>query len=80
MSKDIDLPEINGACARLNTLPIFVQDGALTVDDIRNRAHTLKLKQGNLELIVIDYIGLLKGTRRVCALTSAEAIAEASHN
>ena len=74
--REIELPKISNACEHLNDLPIYIQDDALTSDDIRKGAHTLKHTQNNIDLIVVDYVDLLQGSHS--SLRSSEAISGAT--
>lgn len=59
-----DWPKLTKAAGTISEAPIFIDDSpALTTLDIRARARRLKAEQG-LELIIIDYLQLIKGRGR----------------
>jgi replicative DNA helicase len=63
--KENEWQKINTAFARLNEATIFIDDNPnLTVMDIRARARRLKQKQGDLGLVVVDYLQLMTGRAR----------------
>ena len=50
---------------RLSSAPIFIDDNpAVTVMDIRARARRLKKSEGDLGIVVIDYLQLMTGRGR----------------
>ncbi len=56
-----DWPRISSAVGLLNEAPVFIDDTpALTALDLRSRARRLVSEQGQLGLIVIDYIQLMQ--------------------
>jgi replicative DNA helicase len=63
--KDTDWEKVSRAVTRMSAAPIFIDDNPrLTVMDIRARARRLKKQQGDLGLIVIDYLQLMTGRGR----------------
>ncbi|MFH1453913.1 MAG: replicative DNA helicase [Armatimonadota bacterium] len=63
--EDGDWPRITKAMAVLSEAPIYIDDSAgLTLLEMRSKARRLKAKFG-LELLVIDYLQLIKGTGRI---------------
>lgn len=63
--------------ARLSQLPIYLDDArGLTVHDLRAKAHTVMLKR-SIDLVIVDYLQLLRGTPRRNA-TRQEEVAELS--
>ncbi|MGQ5711757.1 replicative DNA helicase [Desulforudis sp. DRI-14] len=62
--REEDWERLTDAAARLNDLPIFIDDtAACTVSEIRAKAKRLQAERG-LCLIVIDYIQLMQAARR----------------
>src|SRR6202167_5678090 len=60
-----DWAKIGAAVTRLSSAPIFIDDNpAVTVMDIRARARRLKKTEGDLGLVVIDYLQLMTGRGR----------------
>ncbi len=60
-----DWAKIGEAVTRLSSAPIFIDDNpAVTVMDIRARARRLKKSEGDLGLVVIDYLQLMTGRGR----------------
>jgi replicative DNA helicase len=60
-----DWPKVSRAISRLSDAPIFIDDNPnLTVMDIRARARRLKKKEGELGLVVVDYLQLMTGRQR----------------
>ena len=57
-----DWPKLGTAVTRLSNAPIFIDDNPnVTVMDIRARARRLKKSEGDLGLVVIDYLQLMTG-------------------
>lgn len=53
--------QLNSKIARLNEAPIFIDDTpALSIFELRSKCRRLK-EQNNIELIVIDYLQLMRG-------------------
>ena len=60
-----DWAKIGAAVTRLSSAPIFIDDNpAVTVMDIRARARRLKKSEGDLGIVVIDYLQLMTGRGR----------------
>jgi replicative DNA helicase len=60
-----DWAKIGTAVTRLSQAPIFIDDNPnVTVMDIRARARRLKKAEGDLGLVVIDYLQLMTGRGR----------------
>ena len=60
-----DWPKLGTAVTRLSNAPIFIDDNPnATVMDIRARARRLKKTEGDLGLVVIDYLQLMTGRGR----------------
>jgi len=60
-----DWSKIGMAVTRLSGAPIFIDDNpAVTVMDIRARARRLKKSEGDLGVVVIDYLQLMTGRGR----------------
>jgi replicative DNA helicase len=60
-----DWPKLGTAVTRLSNAPIFIDDNPnATVMDIRARARRLKKSEGDLGLVVIDYLQLMTGRAR----------------
>jgi replicative DNA helicase len=58
--KPDDWPRLTEACARLEKAPLYVDDTpALSLFELRSRTQTLKRRDPNLGLIVVDYIQLM---------------------
>ena len=63
---DDDMPRLTSAVALLSKAKIFIDDSpALSPLEIRARARRLRREQGSLDLIVIDYIQLMRTTNNV---------------
>jgi replicative DNA helicase len=62
-----DWQNLTSACSRLNDAPIYVDDSAgVSPIEIKAKARRLKARlDGNLGLIVVDYLQLMGGTTRV---------------
>jgi replicative DNA helicase len=57
-----DWPKISHAVGRLGEAPIFIDDNPhLTVTEIRAKARRLKSREGDLGLVVVDYLQLMTG-------------------
>ena len=50
---------VNDAAGKLERAPLFIDDSAATMIEIRAKARRLKLRQPNLGMIVVDYLQLL---------------------
>ena len=60
--QDNDWEKVSRGVTRLSNAPIFIDDNPrLTVMDIRARARRLKKQQGDLALVVVDYLQLMTG-------------------
>ncbi|MHB8319208.1 MAG: replicative DNA helicase [Acidimicrobiales bacterium] len=63
--KESDWAKLGMSVSRLSEAPIFIDDNPnLTVMDIRARARRLKKAQGDLALVVVDYLQLMTGRAR----------------
>jgi replicative DNA helicase len=59
LSKD-DWPRLAQACGQLESAPLYVDDTpALSLTQLRARAQTLKRREPNLGLVVVDYLQLM---------------------
>ncbi len=59
---ETDWPKISHAIGRLAEAPLFIDDNPqLTIMEIRAKARRLKAKEGDLALIVVDYLQLMTG-------------------
>lgn len=59
---DDDWPRLTSSMAMLDDVPLFIDDTAgLTSMELRTRARRLAREQGQLGLIVIDYLQLMQG-------------------
>lgn len=77
--RETDWPKIGTATSRLSDAPIFIDDNpSATVMDIRGRARRLKKAQGDLGLVVVDYLQLMTGTRGGRAENRQVEVAEIS--
>ena len=57
-----DWPKITGAVGHLAEAPLWIDDNPhLTVMEIRGKARRVKARQGDLGLIIIDYLQLMSG-------------------
>lgn len=57
-----DFSEINKAIGTLSDLPIFIDDTAtLTVMEMRSQARRLQAEQGQIGLVLLDYLQLMEG-------------------
>jgi replicative DNA helicase len=62
---EADWPKIGNAISRMSEAPIFIDDNPnLTVMDIRARARRLKKSEGDLGIVVVDYLQLMTGRSR----------------
>ncbi len=62
---EADWSKVGTAVSRLHEATIFIDDNPnLTVMDIRGRARRLKKNEGDLGLIVVDYLQLMTGRSR----------------
>jgi len=60
-----DWAKVGHAISRLSEAPIYIDDNPnLTVMDIRARARRLKQSEGELGLVVVDYLQLMTGRQR----------------
>jgi replicative DNA helicase len=60
-----DWAKLGAAVTKLSNAPIFIDDKPdVTVMDIRARARRLKKSQGDLGLVVVDYLQLMTGRTR----------------
>lgn len=60
---DMDWSRLSEATELIGKLPIHVSDKTgLTITQIRSRARALKRKLGKLRVIVVDHLGLTRGT------------------
>jgi replicative DNA helicase len=63
---EAEWPRLNQAVGRLAEAKFFIDDNPhLTVMEMRAKARRVKAKQGDLGLIVVDYLQLMQTTRRV---------------
>jgi len=61
-----DWARLTQAAALLSKAPLYIDDSALlSVRQIRAKARRLQLEKGGLGLIVIDYLQLMQGNRRL---------------
>ncbi|MDR0675024.1 MAG: replicative DNA helicase [Mycoplasmataceae bacterium] len=57
----IDYQSVNSAIDAISELPIYIDDdSALTIMDIQSKIKQISLEH-NIKLVVVDYLGLLKG-------------------
>jgi replicative DNA helicase len=62
---DDEWPRVSSAVAQLNELPLMVDDSAgISITELRSRARQAQRKLGQLRLVVVDYLQLLRGDRR----------------
>lgn len=64
LSRD-DWANIAHACERLNSLPVYVDDRTRTLEQIVSKSRRFRLKHGNVGAIVVDYLQLIHGDRRL---------------
>lgn len=77
--QDDDWPRITSAVSMLSEVPLYVDDSpALTPTEIRSRARRMVREHGELGLIVIDYLQLMRTTER--AENRATEISEISRS
>lgn len=61
-----DWAKLTMAAGHLNVAPIFIDDSAaITAMEMRAKARRLKAQQGDLGLIIVDYLQLMRGGGRV---------------
>lgn len=79
---DRDWHSLAEAADRLSKSKIFIDDsGGLTVMEVRSRSRRLLAMEGKLDLIVVDYIQLMRGTKSARNEMSREReISEISRN
>ena len=74
-----DWPRLTSAITMLNEAKLFIDDGsALTPTEVRARARRLQREQGQLGLIILDYIQLMQVPSS--AENRAQEVAEISRN
>jgi len=57
-----DWSRLTDAMAKLDPMQIYIDDtSALTVSELRAKVKAMKLEQGGLDLVVIDYLQLING-------------------
>ena len=62
LSQD-DWSRLNGAVSRLKNRPLFIDDTpGITPLELRNRVRQLQREQGDLAMIMVDYLQLMSGT------------------
>jgi len=62
--QEFEVTKLGYALSRLSQAPIFIDDaGALTVVEIQAKARRMKMEH-NIQLIVLDYLTLIKGTQK----------------
>nr|MBA3788141.1 replicative DNA helicase [Actinomycetota bacterium] len=55
-----DWPRLSAACARLENAPFYIDDTpGLSLLELRSRAQTLKRREPQLGLVVVDYLQLM---------------------
>ena len=60
---DDDWPRFTGAVSQLKDKPLYIDDTpALTPNDIRTRARRVAREAGDLSLIMVDYMQLMRGS------------------
>lgn len=64
LSRD-DWSDIARACDRLGSLPVYVDERTRTLDQIVAKARRFKLRHGKVGAIVVDYLQLIHGDRRL---------------
>lgn len=57
---DVDLLERDGQI--LNGVPLYIEDNTFTLEDLKTKSRKLK-REKNIELLVIDYLQLMKGEK-----------------
>jgi replicative DNA helicase len=63
--QESDWKKLGLAVSRLDSAPIFIDDNPnVTVMDIRSRARRLKKSEGDLGIVVVDYLQLMTGRGR----------------
>ena len=73
---DIDFPKIVEAAQTMSHVPFFIDDTpALSVPALRTRARRLKRQHG-LDMIIIDYLQLMRGTNARGAENRVQEISE----
>ena len=75
-SQKDEFKKLLNASNKLNELPIFIDDTpALSISAVRTRARRLKRKY-NLELLIVDYLQLLRGVGRKSQDSRVQEISE----
>lgn len=63
---DFERAKIQDTASELSGIPLFIDDASgASIDDISLKSKKLKEKEGNLGLIVVDYIGLIDDEKNV---------------
>lgn len=80
---DTEAKRLNTACSKISTMPLYIQDSAgLTIFEIQTKAKKLaaelKSKGTPLELIMVDYIQIMRGSANASRQTREREIAEIS--
>lgn len=55
-----ELPRLGQAVGLLNTAPIYIEDQAYTIEEIRSRLRQVVREQGRVDVVAVDYLQLLK--------------------
>jgi len=75
---DRDYPAINRAAAALQATTIIIDDSSdLTIQELRSRARRMKHEHA-VEVIFVDYLGLLKSTSKKSSDNRQQEVAEVS--
>ena len=62
---DEDWPRFTAAVAQLRDRPLYIDDTpALTPNDVRTRARRVAREAGGLDMIMVDYLQLMRGSSR----------------
>ena len=76
VSRDSELPRLVQACDLLYPMPIYLDDEAgININQLRSKARRLVATNKNIGLLIIDYIGLMTGDKK---LSRQEQVSESS--
>lgn len=59
-SGKLELSTISEACNSINAMPIYINDNTSSIKGIRDRLNELLDTQRHIDLVILDYIGLLQ--------------------
>ena len=76
-----DYPKITKALSQISAARLFIDDrGARTWQDIRSACRRLRADEGQLDLVVVDYVQLMRGEQKLNRTQQLDEIAMALKN